>query len=71
VIDAVKEAEARGDFDEILSPGDKVQLARGVLAGVKAVLTTTARHDGGKVEILMPLFGGVRATVPQGNVARA
>jgi hypothetical protein len=68
VIMAVMRAEARGDFDDILAQGDKVQLAKGVLAGVAAVLTSTATN--GKVEVLMPLFGGVKATVPQGNVAR-
>jgi hypothetical protein len=68
VIAAVKEAEARGDFDEILYQGDKVQLAKGVLAGVAAVLTDTARNGR---EVLVPLFGWVRALVPQGNVARA
>jgi hypothetical protein len=41
VIAAVREAEERGDFDEILAQGDKVQLAKGVLAGVKAVLIAT------------------------------
>jgi hypothetical protein len=69
VIGAVKEAEARGDFDEILTPGNKVEVTKGALAGIKAVLTSNAGC--GQVEILMPLFGGVRATVPQGNVARA
>jgi transcription antitermination factor NusG len=39
VIAAVREAEERGEFDEVLSQGDKVQLAKGVLAGVKAVLS--------------------------------
>jgi transcription antitermination factor NusG len=65
----VKEAEARGDFDEILAQGDQIRLAQGVLAGVKAVLTSTAHNN--RVEVLMPLFGGVKAFVPQGNVARA
>jgi hypothetical protein len=40
-----------------------------VLAGVNAVLTNPVHHN--RVEILMPLFGGVRATAPQANVARA
>jgi hypothetical protein len=63
---AVREAEDSGAFDEILRQGDAVQVAKGVLAGVQAVLTAT----NGRVEILMPLFGGARASVPQGNVAR-
>jgi hypothetical protein len=41
---------------------------RRLQAGVQAVLTSTACN--GRVEILMPLFGGVRATVPQMDVAR-
>jgi hypothetical protein len=69
VISAVRASEDRGDFDELLHRGDKIQLARGVLAGVQAVLTETARN--GRVEVLMPLFGGVRAFVSQADVARA
>jgi hypothetical protein len=68
VIAAVKEAEARGDFDEILLGGDKIQVTKGVLAGVQAVLTATATR--GRIEVVMPLFGGARAFVPQANVAR-
>ena len=68
VIAAVREAEARGDFDEAVGPGDKVHLAKGVLTGVAAILIRNA--SGCRAEILMPLFGGVRATVPQGQVAR-
>jgi transcription antitermination factor NusG len=68
VIDAVRHVEAQGDFDEVLAKGDAVQVAKGVLAGVQAVLTSTATN--GRVEVLMPLFGGVRATVPQVDVAR-
>ena len=68
VIAAVREAEERGDFDEILTQGNRVQLAKGVLAGVAAVLTSTATN--GRVEVLMPLFGGVRATAPQASVAQ-
>jgi hypothetical protein len=64
VIAAVREAEARGAFGQILTPGNKIQFAKGVLAGVAAVLTNTAR------EVLLPLFGGIRAMVPQANVAR-
>jgi hypothetical protein len=69
VIDAVRESEDRGDFDEVLATGDPIKLAKGVLAGVQAVLTETACR--GRVEILMPLFGGVKASVPQGNVMPA
>jgi len=47
----------------------EVRFAKGVLAGVAAVLTATATN--GRVEVLMPLFGGVQGMVPQGNVAWA
>jgi hypothetical protein len=68
VIAAVREAEARGDFDEILTQGDTVRLAQGVLAGVKAVLTGTTA--GNKIEVLMPLFGGVKATARRKRASR-
>jgi hypothetical protein len=69
VIAAVREVEDCGAFDEVLRQGDDaVQVAKGVLAGVQAVLTNTACC--GRVEVLMPLLGGVRATVSQANVAR-
>src|SRR5262245_4944451 len=68
VIAAGRESEERGDFDEVLAQGDRVRLVKGVLAGVAATLTSTARS--GRVEVLMPLFGGVRATAAAGNVAR-
>jgi len=69
IIEAVRASEERGDFDEILAKGDKVQLTKGVLAGVQAVLNETAKK--GRVEVLIALFGGVKASVPQANVARA
>jgi hypothetical protein len=69
VIRAVMTAEVRGDFDEFLVQGDKVVLAKGVLAGVKAVLTGLPVCN--RVEVLLPLFGGARTSVPEANVARA
>jgi hypothetical protein len=68
VIAAVRESEDRGDFDEILHKGDPVKLTQGVLAGVQAVLNETAKK--GRVEVLLALFGGVRASIPQANIAR-
>jgi hypothetical protein len=68
LIDAVREAEAKGAFDEALQAGDKVRIANGVLTDVAAILV--ANHNGCRAEVLLPLFGGVRATVPQGQVAR-
>jgi hypothetical protein len=68
VIDAVREAEAKGAFDEALQPGDKVRIANGVLTDVAATLIRNG--NGCRAEVLLPLFGGVRATVPQGQVAR-
>jgi hypothetical protein len=69
VIAAVREAETRGDFDEILVQGDQVRLAKGALRGVEAVLTEIDRD--GRLNVLLPLFGVAKATVPQADVARA
>jgi hypothetical protein len=61
VIEAVREAERRGDFDEILHKGDAVTLHCGVLAMVQSILVQT--NSPRLAELLMPLFGGARATV--------
>jgi hypothetical protein len=50
-----REVEDCEAFDEVLRQGDAVQVAKGVLAGVQAVLTNTACN--GRVDVLMPLFG--------------
>jgi hypothetical protein len=68
VIDAIREREAAGEFDEAVVVGDRVQVAKGALRGVQAVLTGNACS--GRVEVLMLLFGGARASVPQMDVAR-
>jgi hypothetical protein len=65
---AVREVEARGEFDEIIAPGDRIKLTTAVLAGVQGVLTSTAAS--GRVEVLLVLFGGVKATMPQAGIAR-
>lgn len=67
VIDAVREAERRGFFDEILHKGDPVTLTSGVLASVCSVLTDT--QTAGMIELLTPLFGGSRATIAAAKVA--
>jgi hypothetical protein len=54
VIDAIRTAEQRGDFDEILHKQDPTTLNYGVLATIRATLS----DDG--AELLTPLFGGVR-----------
>jgi hypothetical protein len=66
VIMAVKEVEARGNFDD--APGDKVKLTTSVLTGIQAVLTST--QASGRVEVLLPLLGGVKASVSQVGIAR-
>jgi len=60
-IDAVRLAEAQGLFDEILHKGDHVKLVHGVLSTIKSVCSSDTTV--GMIEILMPLFGGARATV--------
>jgi transcription antitermination factor NusG len=68
VIDAVREDEAAGAYDEHIIQGDTVKLANGVLKGVAAVLVRNGSNC--RAEVLLPLFGGVKAFVPQGQVAR-
>jgi len=65
-IDAVREAEAQGLYDEILHKGDHVTLAYGVLSAVKSVCSSDTTV--GMIEILMPLFGGSRATVQASKI---
>jgi hypothetical protein len=67
VIDDIRAREAAGAFDEVVAVGDKVQVAKGALR-VEAVLTEIGD---GRLSVLLPLFGGVKATVPQADVARA
>lgn len=66
VIDAVREAEQTGRFDEILHKGDSVTLAYGVLSTVRSVCSSDTTI--GMIHILMPLFGGARATVQSAKV---
>jgi radical SAM superfamily enzyme with C-terminal helix-hairpin-helix motif len=66
VISAIREAEQRGIFDEILHKGDSVTLAYGALAMVRSVLSSETTV--GMVELLTPLFGGTRATVNAAKV---
>ena len=65
VIDGVREAEARGLYDEILHKGDSVTLAHGVLSTVRSVMSSDTTT--GMIELLMPLFGGAKATVQRGQ----
>jgi hypothetical protein len=65
-IDAVRLAEQRGLFDEILHKGDSVTLAYGVLSTVQSVMSSDTTT--GMIEILMPLFQGCRATVQASKV---
>jgi hypothetical protein len=65
IIDAVREAEERGDYDEILKKGNRVTFAAGVLACIQSLLPD------GRVELLTPLFGNCRATTRSDKVALA
>jgi Transcription termination factor nusG len=70
VIEAVREAERRGEFDEHAPVrGDKVTMRHGVMAGIEAVVGKT--QSAKALEILTPLLGGARATVAQSAVMRA
>jgi hypothetical protein len=69
VIDAVRTAEHSGYFDEILHKGDQVTLACGVLSMVRSVMSSDTTT--GMIELLMPLMGGVRATVNSTKVVHA
>jgi hypothetical protein len=60
VVEAIREAERRCEFDEILHKGDHVTFAFGVMATIRSVLASTPATN--MVELLTPLFGGARAT---------
>jgi hypothetical protein len=66
VIHAIRTAESRGDFDEILHKGDPVTLHCGVLATIRAVISTDVCT--GTLELLTPLFGGSRVRVDPGRI---
>jgi len=67
VIEGIREAERRCEFDEILHKGDHVTLAFGVMATVRSVLTSSPATN--VVELLTPLFGGTRATAKTAMIA--
>jgi hypothetical protein len=67
VVDAIKTAESEGEFDEVIANGDRVELTSGVLACISARMCGS---PGIKVELLLPLFGGVRATASLAQLAR-
>ena len=69
IIAAVKEAEAKGRFDEILHKGDQVTLAYGVLSSLTAVMENDGTN--GMIEILLPLLGGAKALVSTDKVVHA
>jgi hypothetical protein len=69
IVSAIREAEGRGDFDEILHKGDCVTLAYGVLATIRAVLATDTAT--GMVELVTPLFGGARVRVDPARISHA
>lgn len=65
VIQNIAVAEHRGDFDETMRYGDAVTV-RGALFDM--VLTKTGERT---AEVLLPLFGGCRATAPANELVRA
>jgi len=70
VVEAVREAERRGEFDEHAPVrGDKVTMRKGILHGIAAVVGET--QSAKALEVLMPLMGGVRAVVAQSAIMRA
>jgi len=69
VIEDVKRAEKSGLYDEILHKGDSVTMAYGVLATVRSVMSSDTTT--GMIEMLMPLFGGVKATVDSARIIHA
>ena len=68
VIDAIRFAEQQGEFDEIIASGDQLKLTSGVLASVSARMSGS---PGIRVEVLLPLFNGCRATVSASQLVRA
>jgi transcription antitermination factor NusG len=66
VIEAVQEAERTGRFDEILHKGDHVKLVSGVLSTVRSVMSSDT--PAGTIQLLMPLFGGARATISSAKI---
>ena len=76
VVEAIKEGELKGEFDEILSKGDMVRVADSFLERVSSIVTTLSGSGNNVsrssvVELLVPLLGGVRARVSSSRVSRA
>ena len=76
VVEAIREGELKGEFDEILSKGDMVRVAGSILERVSAIITTMGGSGNNVsrssvVELLVPLLGGVRARVSSSRVSRA
>jgi len=69
-IEAVKQAEINGLFDEILHKGDAVTFSYGVLATLRSVLASDA-DTAGMVNVITPLFGGARARVNSAKMVHA
>jgi hypothetical protein len=70
IIEAIRLAEANGNFDQIMHKGDCVTLAYGVLSTIRSTLAGDPALTA-KVELLMPLFGGARAKVSTANIVQA
>jgi hypothetical protein len=67
VIDAIRAAESSGAFDEIIGQGDRVKLTAGVLSCVAARMSGS---KGIRVELILSLFGGAKASALASQVVR-
>ncbi len=67
VINAIREAETRGSFDEILFKGDKIAFNSGILQGIQAFIEKSSENS---VQLLAPLFGGVKLVTSPAGVSR-
>ena len=70
IVDAIRIAEAKGDFDEAPHrAGDRITMRHGVLAGIEGIVGKTQAAK--TLQLLMPLLGGARVTAAQSAVMRA
>ena len=69
IINAVRDAESTGEFDELTVTGSKVKLTDGILSLISARMASPTGTN--RVELLTPLFGGARVTVSSSRLVRA
>jgi len=76
VVEAIREGELKGEFDEVLSKGDIVRVADSFLERVSSIISTMESTGNNLsrvpvVELLVPLLGGARARVSSSRVSRS